>query len=373
MFTWFDAGMARRIDTLTWNHGKRTKREGELKQLSTLFGDRYLRALHRIITAGLISARGPKAVLTIKLAWIDKIPVAASTSLSKRTELGDAVLFAIEETKVRQGVGPGPMRARAVILQAKVTRDERQIRTPTVPIAPLSGSTARELTLLSRWPRFDLYKTANSGRAVAIGIQLQSSRSPPPFGWFLAAARGARLPASIRHVWQSWWMLGPPDQGHPCDVSFGRFLRAFVSGQQLASTRGIFDAGASFQCPAYPPPTFGASDWDRVCAEIIRIVEDPGMRAPPSVFGAGFGRMTSFSDIPLHFVLSGATPPRLAYVEEGWPPWWLGPTRRTTNRKRSYLRGWAGRLADVSRGALLRRRRMIPVLIIHALVPEADG
>lgn len=70
----------------------------------------------------------------------------------------------------------------------------------------------------------------------------------------------------------------------------------------IPTKSGPLTAGASFSCPSYPPDTASASGWDRVCAEIINIVEDPDMHAPQSVFGVNTSRMASVDEIYLDFI-----------------------------------------------------------------------
>ena len=76
MFSWVDPQMVQNIDVVTRRLCMRTSSQGELKQLSTLFGRHYLRHLHRILDPSQTSPAAAGSVLTIKLAWIDKIPVA---------------------------------------------------------------------------------------------------------------------------------------------------------------------------------------------------------------------------------------------------------------------------------------------------------
>lgn len=363
MFNWFDVAMAQRVDDLTRRFGERTRAYGELKQLSKLFGQGYLRALHWEMTGGLIARGGPGAILQIKLAWIDKIPLAKPTTKTKKTELGDAVLFAIEEHRIAGQPHPISRRARAVLLQAKVTQRYGQIKKPTVPISPMRGSTKNEFELLSGWPEFDLYKTSGNKTALATAINLNAAGvTPRPFGWYLGAPRSNQIPSNVAATWPSWWMLGPPIQNDDCDVSFGTFLRSFLNGLPIQTSNGPLEAGEAFNCPSYPPPKANFTGWDRICAEIIDIVEDVNLQAPQSIFGASTSRMASMDEIYLNFI---APTPIRAYF------WSYPPLLRQHPHFPPHLfAGWqAGRLGRRAR----HHHRRIPVLIFRTAVYEGEG
>ncbi|MCJ2105536.1 hypothetical protein MKK70_09110 [Methylobacterium sp. E-041] len=303
MFNWFDAAMAQRVDDLTLRHCQPTRALGELKQLSKLFGRGYLRALHKEMTTGLITQGGPARVLQIKLAWIDKIPLAKPFNRTKKTELGDAVLLAIEEQRIIGQPAPIARKARAVLLQAKVTQRYGQTKQPTVPISPMTGSTKDEYELLFGWPKFDLYKTSGNKSPLASAIELNATNATPrPFGWYLAAPRSKQVPSNVATTWPSWWMLGPPILGDGCAVSFGVFLRSFLNGLPIPTSSGVLAAGEPFGYPPNPPSKASLTGWDRVCAEIIEIVEDKNMLAPQSIFGANANRIVSMDEIHLSFM-----------------------------------------------------------------------
>ncbi|MCJ2130979.1 hypothetical protein [Methylobacterium sp. E-045] len=303
MFNWFDAAMAQRVDDLTLHHCERTRALGELKQLARLFGKGYLRALHSEMTAGLITQGGPARVLQIKLAWIDKIPLAKPFNRTKKTELGDAVLLAIEEQRIAGQPTPVTRRARAVLLQAKVTQRYAQTKRPTVPISPMAGSTKDEYELLSAWPEFDLYKTSGNTHPLATAINLNAAKTTPqPFGWYVGAPRCNQIPSNVTTTWPSWWMLGPSIQGDGCVVSFGAFLRSFLCNSTIITSSGPLAAGEPFNYPSNSTSKASLTGWDRVCAEIIDIVEDKNMPAPQSIFGANTSRIVSMDEIHLSFI-----------------------------------------------------------------------
>lgn len=244
-----------------------------------------------------------EAYLSVELGYIDKMPFAMSKDLSKKTELGDAIFFGFEETVTPTG-SPLSTGARAVLLQAKVTDRYRQICNPTVPIAPnIPGtSTFNELNLLNMWPLFDLYERSNSKICSLTGIDLSVGRSPPySFAWYLAAPRlhsrlNSRLNSQIQLKWPSWWMLGAAIHRENCDIKFGDFLQAFLKGNQLNTSAGNLEVGASFNYGAGPSgPT---TAWDKLCCEILKLVRKHP--APVSIFGSGIIRSASTSKIPLY-------------------------------------------------------------------------
>jgi len=350
------------IDALTRRHAIATSSKGELKQLSTLFGPAYLKALRNLLQGSFVQTRGLRYDVTIRLAWIDKIPLADIVSEPERTELGDAVLFAFDELILPDGKGPGITRARATLLQAKVTQTLDRIAKPTIPISPLKGSTKKEFDLLSRWPRFDLFKASNSDVALAQNIDLRGNKAGTlPYGWYVAAPR---LKSSAKKVdtshWTSWWMAGPPILGQACDVTFGGLLQAFFAETPLPQA-GNLEVGAPFCCKSYPPPPDLLADWDRICAEIIAIVESSN--APQSIFGnAPPSRMSTMESISF--------PVRSEFISREFDSslsFMTGPKAHPAQLPRlgSRYRQFLSRALSI----ILRRRR-IPVVIIHTKLIE---
>jgi len=350
------------IDALTRRHAIATSTKGELKQLSTLFGPTYLKALRHLLQRSFVQTRGARYDVTIRLAWIDKIPLADIASEPERTELGDAVLFAFDELVLPNGKGPGITRARATLLQAKVTQTLNQITKPTVPISPMKGSTKKEFDLLSKWPRFDLFKASNSDVALAQDVDLRGKKAGTlPFGWYVAAPRlkSSAKKADTSH-WKSWWMAGPPILGQACDVTFGGLLQAFFAETPLPHA-GNLEVGATFCCKSYPPAPDLLEDWDRVCAEIIALVESS--KAPQSLFGndppSRMSAMESIGFPAQSGALSNGISSSLAFS--------IGPKAhpaqipRRESRGRQFLR----RILNI-----LVRRRRIPVVIVHTKLIE---
>ena len=298
------------VDRITRWHGRGGAGQVELDQLGRLFHPRYLRSLHRVLDNAQQTV-GPRRSLDVKLAWIDKIPVAEVALKKPWTELGDAAIFAIEGVVSPSGV-MGGFSARAVLLQAKIAEAKNQVLKPRVPIAAMRDSTKREYDLLSGWPSFNLYKAGGSkpGSWFMKDVDLRGPASGAlPFGWYIAAPRPKKQSWAVANgTWPSWWMAGPPVVGHACDTSFGRFLQAALSGDKITTTSGDLAAGEPFRCASYPPTTSGATGWDRVCAEIIRLAE--GGSAPQYIATSSVKRLVSMPQA-LNFLASPSRYPTI--------------------------------------------------------------
>lgn len=308
MFGQIDKAIAGKIDEITRRWGEQTGTASELKQLSELFGTRYLSDLYEVLAQAFPSIPRMSQEFTIRLAWIDKIPLAKVDGVASKTELGDAVLFAIERFVSPEGMQMGEPRARAVLLQAKVADNPDRIARPLVPVQQMANSTEREYDLLSGWPKFDLYKASRSKGLLATGIDLRGSISGTlGYGWYIVAPRvpANRKPNELPK-WESWWMGAPAQLNRCCDVSFGTLLRHFLTGEGLPAA-GNLQVGAKFACEVYPPSSVKATGWDRICAEIISLTENAD--APKKVFSSRPSRrLVSSKPLPLGFLTDGVNP-----------------------------------------------------------------
>ena len=298
MFAHLGSTDAARIDRYVNRHCKNPKSYGELSQLHRLFTLRFRRALELLLNRS-IRREGRPAVCDVQLGWIDKIPIARSPSLSKGTELGDAVLFAFDETRDFTGK-LHTSRARAVILQAKVARGASQLGAPSVPIG--TGMSSRnELTLLSSWPSFNLHETARNASPCLASVTVAPSAAPPAEAWFIAAP-GHELSEATQPSWPCWWMAGDPRPSASCATTIGELLVGFLAPSSSTPT-----VGTPFTRQMAPSPPGGAAtsaDWSDLCNEIQRILGRH--HAPPSLFGPSQPRLHS---IPLWAQLFIATHP----------------------------------------------------------------
>lgn len=244
---------------------------GELTQLAKLFADRNL--LTELETILLTGSRPGMSDVTVQLAWIDKRPYALMDGEKSKVEIADAAVFMVETvvtntTSYSNGHG--------LLLQAKAPSSADQLTAPKVCMKPAvpkkNSTTGRELRLMSKWPKFDLYLGSNSKLALASALKVPRIGKPPPMAWFIGTPFTA--PRTLA-PWPSPWMCAPAKQDHPCDETLGSLLARFFCGGQLYNTgtsKALVNAGAPFK---YDPSDLTAthpacSDWDRLCLEIIR-------------------------------------------------------------------------------------------------------
>jgi len=258
---------------------------GELNQLHRLFTQPFRRALEMLLNRSL-QQDGRPAVCDVRLGWIDKIPIARSASLTRGTELGDAVVFAIDERRDLTG-NRLTATAQAVILQAKVARLTSQLSAPSVPIGT-GKSSQNELTLLSSWPPFDLHDTSGSRSPCLTNVMVGPTAIPSREAWFIAAPGHALSPLT-RPSWPSWWMAGEARGSANCTTTIGDLIVNF-----LAPSPSAPPVGAPFILRPTPLPGGGAAtpaNWSDLCNEILRIL---GLySAPPSLFGTSQPRVYS--------------------------------------------------------------------------------
>lgn len=214
---------------------------GELGQLAKLFSRKFVRGLQSLLTTqyqrpsiGSNPQYAFKEEVLVGLGYIDKIPVVDfhppvqdvnGNLVTEKTELGDAAFFFVDR-QYQHGKWANST-ARGLILQAKQARDAALPK--QVPIVGLSNvqnnSTAKELTLLSRWDTFNLHFTASSGDVLQSGYVVSQGGAVPPHGWFVGAPPHG--PA-----WSGpHWVAGPSQLGAPCDQSLGSLIHAVLVNQ----------------------------------------------------------------------------------------------------------------------------------------------
>lgn len=318
---------AKKIDDELWQiYGKRLGGP-ELRQLAKLFKSKGLTdRLLKIFTPTLPKPRQYyREELEIKLAWIDKRPLAKLATQSKRGELGDAAFFYFEVFQTDRGISH--RQARALIMQAKVAKEASQIAAPAVPVNPSKpssqSSTAREFELLSQWGQFDLYKTSGSKTAIVSGISVSPSSLPPAHGWYMATPR-VHPKGALAKAWQAPWMCGPAGINAPCEVTLGELLRSFFSFEAVTvGTGAVPEAGVNFRFdPSYMKTPIG-NDWGRLCVEILRLC--PTNQLPASLFGSSGPRRAIITTVLRSFPWTGDGEDRhnwLSIVHE-----WLRPRK----------------------------------------------
>ncbi len=359
MLPWLDDATVARIDKATLKYGRVHGTLGELEQLAVLLKPDYVRALYRAIAPVTLAERR-RRVINIKLAWIDKIPLAATDWFDQRVELGDLAIFSIDRFATPDGKAFGPIRARGVLAQAKVVRGLRRLQHPLIPAARVAGSTKRELCLLSNWPKFDLYKTSASDDPIVENIDLrQGVVGPLPYAWYVAAPCNPR--ASLGNppsAFPSWWMAGPPIRSDRFATTFGRFVCTFLGGGKLPTSVGDLEVGAGFRCASYPPAPSGGG-WPRLCADILKLVEETPF--PQYIFGPSKKRIVELQPVLSDFLTAARGPVQFV-------PAWSWPHPYTLQRP----------VFDLLDGRWWRRTFMhepepgrgMPVLIVHTTTIE---
>jgi hypothetical protein len=261
---------------------------GELTQLAKLFKAKGLPKHLADILSPTLAPPLPRyrEELEIKLAWIDKRPLAKLKNETSRVELGDAAIFFFDIAKVGQRYLYN-REARALLLQAKVAKEKRQIAQPVVPVnpsvPPTSSSTARELALMSSWAQFDLYAASGSTEPVVRNISVAQAKRPPPNGWYMATPK-IQPDARDAAAWTSPWMCAPSASGSRCTVTFGSLLWHFLTASTFTNrTIRLPEAGVNFNFdPQYLANPSG-NGWDRLCIEILRLCRRNNL--PRSLFG----------------------------------------------------------------------------------------
>lgn len=269
----------------------------ELPQLRTLFNTTFQSGLEAILQKALNHDPAGKPLVEVTMGWIDKMPLASSAVFGqtanfrdKRVELGDAILVTYDNLYTSTGE---LLRqdARAVLLQAKVARQVGHLKTPKVPLTTNSGSALKELTLLSTWPKFDLFKSSGNSDPLLSNINLGALRgNPSRFAWYVGAPGIA--PPSIP-AWKSWWVAGAPKHRSSMDASIGQLFVAFLTNQMLRGS----PIGEAFK-------RNGSDDWSKVCKTVLGLVK--GNPAPAFLFGTQTDRYTTISIHALAFLSAGA-------------------------------------------------------------------
>jgi hypothetical protein len=132
-----EPGISNDIDFAIWEIYRNQLGGGELTQLAKLFKANGLPQRLTDILSPTLARPHPhyREELEIKLAWIDKRPLAKLKTETSRVELGDAAIFFFDIFKVGQKFLYNH-EARALVLQAKVAKEKRQIAQPVAPVNP---------------------------------------------------------------------------------------------------------------------------------------------------------------------------------------------------------------------------------------------
>ena len=245
------------------------KKYGELKALARLFSAQFLNGLENIINSGCRNEEYFKDIFDVSLGWIDKIPLASFINREKdingnlikgKVEIGDFLLvYTHSQTFLNKGEQViQSFDKRAVIVQAKISNK----RNPDVPIAKMSekkvSSTSKELTLLSKWPSFDLYRSSRSKSSDLEKINLNKDEACAKFAGF----------------YDKSWDCGEPDLGNVCNLTLGELFTKLIDGK----------TGCSFNTDSN-----NTNDWSRLVNKLLELCGDYQM--PGYIFGKNKSRL----------------------------------------------------------------------------------
>ena len=163
-----------------------------------------------------------KQCINISYRWIDKIPLAKfkvpqcdfnGNSFTEKVEIGDmAIRFRRYAAQNNRGsIITSLIYDTGTIFQAKVSN----IDYPSVPVVALNKhkatSTSKELVLLEKWPKFDLYKTAATKIPKIVDVNINNDDSKKAFfGVF----------SNIKKEWK----FGEAKYGNECNMNYSSLL-----------------------------------------------------------------------------------------------------------------------------------------------------
>lgn len=204
----------------------RTTKSYELHQFASLFNSKYLDKLAKLffISDSHTSDNLHTYHYIIEVGWIDKKPLAeyANKNSFERVELGDALILYNNQLIDKSGEYIGLIHERAVIIQAKITKNK--VREPKVTVTS-GDSSNKEYALYSRWPTFSLKQRKNYTRKFNLPA-LTHLNNPFPYAFYLAA----RKSYSRHSNWPCHWMGAPSLLSNKCNISAGKLLLALKSG-----------------------------------------------------------------------------------------------------------------------------------------------
>lgn len=229
----------RAINVIASEYFKKRGNSHELHQFSSLFNSNYLSNLADLFlkidkknTDGLYSH-----YYEIDLGWIDKKPLVEYSQAFglKKVEVGDALLVYNNHLLDDTGKYIKTIGERAVIIQAKVTRNKKKLPSVTVTY---DDSSKKEYALYSNWPFFCL-KMKNRYPLYFNLPHPLIKNLPSPYAFYLAA----RKSYSKDRQWRSHWMGAPSQRSNMCNISAGEILLALKAGTPI----GNYHVGADFK------------------------------------------------------------------------------------------------------------------------------
>lgn len=167
----------------------RATKSYELHQFASLFDAEYLNKLAKLLfrTDNHASDNLHTYHYIVDVGWIDKKPLAeyAAQTLFERVELGDALSLYNNHLIDRSGKYIGLFNERAVIIQAKITKNKARV--PKVTVTS-NDSSNKEFALYSRWPTFRLKRKKLYTQKFNLPT-LTHLKNPYPYAFYLAARK----------------------------------------------------------------------------------------------------------------------------------------------------------------------------------------
>lgn len=291
------------IDDLIKSQYTGLKKTTELYQLSRLFSPSFIEGLISIIQPKLADQPHYKQELEISLCWIDKRPLADfakqkikdhnNNVVTKKVEIADAAFYFFTENglchKGQEKITN--VSSLSLLFQAKRASSKNP---PVVPVGrskSKNNSTAKELALLSSWPKFDLYKTSGNKSPIYDDIEITYPHgTTPPFGWF------GVCPPTKSEVWKSRWMCGPSKLGSKCEHTLGELLSALLQRTTLGADKVHSGKEFNFDSEWVSGQKLkGESPWDVLNNEILSQCKSSIL--PKSIFTTKTSRCVSIKDI----------------------------------------------------------------------------
>lgn len=228
----------------------------ELGQLGILFSPGFIKDFMNICHDSSVASYPNNALvnLEVNFGWIDKIPLAKfyghqydhnNNRITGKVEIGD-IFFSFKD-KILNSFNPQASTATKDMAYSFVLQAKRSpsIKLPKVPVTYSGGvnsSTAKEYHLLSKWPRFDLYKTSGNNTALHNNLQINNPSNVLNYGWYAACPPTNNL----NNLWRSRWMCSPAILGNECNITLGTVLAGFfnrikVSGIEIGNNFTLLD------------------------------------------------------------------------------------------------------------------------------------
>ncbi|MBN0988003.1 hypothetical protein [Amphritea pacifica] len=275
----------------------------ELHQLSKLFNPSFIKELLELIRPELANRKSYKQSLDIIFCWIDKRPLADFSKqrvkdhnnniITKKVEIADAAFYFFNENGHYQNGQEQITHGSSLSLLFQAKRST-SVKAPVVPVGKSkakNNSTAKELALLSSWPKFDLYKTSGNKSPIYVDMEIAYPNGEvPPFAWF------GVCPPTKDEAWKSRWMCGPSKLGSMCEHTLGQVLTALLTRSTLGIDR--VHSGEEFNFD----PTWasgqklnGESSWDILNNEILFQCKESHL--PKSIFTTETKRCVTAKEI----------------------------------------------------------------------------